>query len=185
MTFQSGDEIFIDQLSISTTTELDATQTTLSTNKKLIEQRLGPFCVVAVCSHLLFIAKCRIDNAVRTDRAMRDQQSNGLDTAGSFYMRRKNQKNPETHKQSAQCMQIKVKADATWHGSNMPEYKQGKIGRHDGAGENVWHVVCLYGYTTQDDTTEPTDRIPQHYVARYRSWKKASKKRHPRSANRL
>lgn len=67
----------------------------------------------------------------------------------------------------------------------MLEYTVDRIVKRVGTNKNIWFVGRLYGYTPQNDTIEASDHIPQHFVARYWSWEKDPKERHPRSTNQL
>lgn len=49
----------------------------------------------------------------------------------------------------------------------LPECPVSRIVCHVGESDSVQYTLCWYGYTVEDDTSEPSEHINEHFVSRY------------------
>lgn len=120
-TFQSGNWVFIDQRPFSTTSDIDATQTTVSADNKLTTQSLRTSLVIAASPRSLVMDKCGIENAVLIDRAAQAPPLKLLGTTSSHRLHHQDGRDSKAQQQAAQCQFNVAQAESTRHSSVTPQ----------------------------------------------------------------
>lgn len=155
-TFHKGKYVFPDKPPLANVSNSPAEMLAWKPHNKLQSRTTGPFRVVSEQKDTIAIDEEGIPNRVSIDRithapltATQLQQSvtsarPDLDVTGN-----------DTPKAARPT------------DTNKDEYVVDRIVRHIGKGDTLRYVVRWYGYGPQDDTIEPPQHIPQHFITRH------------------
>ena len=152
--FEVGDWVYIDNppnLNMQTSTD--------EVSRKLKPKKAGPYQVKQVHSHTAVVDEDGLLNTVSTDRLTIAKHANeDVDAEAGDAFR----SNDGQHDH-----------DGTVDDDRKNEYVVDKIVRHVDDEGDTKYVVRWYGYGADEDTVEPAEHLPRHFIDRY--WKRVGR----------
>lgn len=143
---------------------MDSTRIALKAYYKLTLQISRIFLLKVIRTYSLVIDSSGIDNDVATNSATPAPQTECSIFIDDSSRRQQRENGHKTRARSANCELDTAKAGEAKQNNATQEYTINRVIRHVGTNDNILYVVRWYGNDASDDSIEPLDRIPQHFM---------------------
>lgn len=156
-----------------------------TTCSKLLPRATGRFGVLVIRWHTIKIDENGIDNTISFERAMRapnvthvtpEQQTQRVPPGNVYHDAKLMAPRQSTllvsqttnlHLTTPRGEESAKPTTNHQHDGTDPEYIVDCIVKHMGSRTNIRYVVQWYDYGAEDNTEEPPENLPQHFITRY------------------